>query len=585
MPNRRRINAPSVGRRSFLMGLAATAVAAPLGTLGLTKGRAVLDASGANVGPINAIVDSSPLSTAISVLIEDAAIATQALADAQNPSRGVVKEIRRDQEFSQFALTWTGSPDVSTFIRAERPDGTWSEWYQADPEMAADSDNGLVGTELLYIEPTKAVQVSSNGLNIFGPGSGVEWKDIVGIDKLDLSTIDVEALKSLGLDLGAIDPNTLAAGALGAATAGAPTMDSPSLTMPGMPQAPSSADKAAGEIADEAAAAAGAGAADAGADAAATGETPAPSDVSWAEIKPVNDTLPLDVVNAIFIDGNSAEGTINPIADGVNINGMPRVISRAQWGADESKRGSASYDSKLKAATVHHTAGSNNYTEAQAPGIVRGIYHYHAVTRGWGDIGYNALVDKFGNIYEGRAGGLDKNVQGAHAGGFNKGTFGISMMGDYSSVQPSQAMINSVGEMIGWRLKIAGIDPMGETTLTCAGFSGAKYAAGESVTLPAIFAHRNTGNTPCPGNSGYQQMGTIRTIAKQGASGSVPKPGGAQRSPGSGTVGDQVADGSPNAGSPQVSNNTAVNDAARQFASDFGPEFQKFADSLGISPR
>ncbi len=173
------------------------------------------------------------------------------------------------------------------------------------------------------------------------------------------------------------------------------------------------------------------------------------------------------------------------------------------------------YDDKLVGATVHHTAGSNNYSEAQAAGIVRGIYQYHAQTLGWCDIGYNALVDKFGNIYEGRYGGLDKNVQGAHAGGFNTGTFGISMMGNYTSVAPSQATINAVGNMIGWRLKIAGIKPKGTTQMTSGGTSYAKYAYGTKVTLPNIFAHRDVGTTTCPGDAGYAQMDSIRNIAEQ----------------------------------------------------------------------
>ena len=68
--------------------------------------------------------------------------------------------------------------------------------------------------------------------------------------------------------------------------------------------------------------------------------------------------------------------------------------------------------------------------------MMRSIYRYHAVSRGWGDIGYNVIVDKFGRRWEGRAGGLASTVVGAHAGGFNSGTFGVSMLGNYESVNP-----------------------------------------------------------------------------------------------------------------------------------------------------
>jgi hypothetical protein len=191
---------------------------------------------------------------------------------------------------------------------------------------------------------------------------------------------------------------------------------------------------------------------------------------------------------------------------------MPSVYSRAQWGADESlMTWGPQVASTLKAATVHHTAGSNNYSAADVPGILRGIYRYHAVTLGWGDIGYNALVDKFGRIWEGRAGGLAKPVVGAHAGGFNTYTFGVSMIGNYEVVPTTQPMIDSVAAIIGWKLALYNLDPQGSTTLTSGGTD--KYSAGTSVRLPTIFAHRDTKSTACPGKYGYAKMGEIRAKA------------------------------------------------------------------------
>lgn len=444
MPNRRRINAPSVGRRSFLYGLAATAAAAPLASWGFRAAPALVESPGTS--PIAATVNTAPLTDAISVLIEDAAVATQALADALHPLRGVVKEIRRPEKFSQFALTWQGDPNLDVFVRSERADGTWSDWFSADPHAPMSNDNSPMGTELLYVEPTNAVQVSTTGINLFGPGSGVNLQDIVGIDKLDFSSLN---LAEFGLPL-----------------------------IKSLAELPKT---------------------------------------DWTEIVSIPGAMALDSITAVFIDGNSSAGeVINPIAFESFVAGAPKVISRAAWGADESFRsqGVHSYQT-FKGTCVHHTAGSNNYTESQAAGIVRGIYAYHANTLGWGDIGYNALVDKFGNIYEGRYGGLDKNVEGAHAGGFNDGTFGISMMGNFEALTPPAATINAVGEMIGWRMKVGGVDPMSTAHITSTGFTRARYAAGQTATLPAIFAHRDTGYTTCPGNVGYTQMDAIRAIAKR----------------------------------------------------------------------
>jgi N-acetylmuramoyl-L-alanine amidase/Domain of unknown function (DUF4214) len=193
---------------------------------------------------------------------------------------------------------------------------------------------------------------------------------------------------------------------------------------------------------------------------------------------------------------------------------MPPVFSRAQWGADESIRTWApEYASTIKAATLHHTADSNKYTQAQVPDIMRSIYRYHTVSRGWGDIGYNVIVDKFGQLWEGRYGGLSSTVIGAHAGGFNTGTFGVSMLGNYDTVNTTQAMVNSVAAIIGWKLSLFGVDAQGSTVLTSGGGGTSKYVAGARVTVPTIFGHRDVGSTACPGRYGYAKLGEIRAMA------------------------------------------------------------------------
>ncbi|NUP27424.1 MAG: hypothetical protein HOQ44_12175, partial [Nocardia sp.] len=194
--------------------------------------------------------------------------------------------------------------------------------------------------------------------------------------------------------------------------------------------------------------------------------------------------------------------------------GGPPVITRNQWGADESIRcQEPTYDDGLGGITVHHTAGRNDYSKSESAGIVRAIYAYHSQTLGWCDMGYNALVDKYGQIFEGRYGGLDKTVQGAHAGGFNENTSGVAIMGDYQVEQPTDASIEAVGKFIGWRARIAGLDPKGQTTMYSEGTEFTPYAQGEQVHLPVVFAHRDVGNTSCPGDAAYAQMDRIRTIA------------------------------------------------------------------------
>ncbi len=190
----------------------------------------------------------------------------------------------------------------------------------------------------------------------------------------------------------------------------------------------------------------------------------------------------------------------------------PVIISRSQWGADESLRTAApSYSPAVKVAYIHHTASTNNYTADEAAAQVRGFYAYHTKSLGWSDIGYNFLADKFGRLYEGRYGGMDKAVIGAHAGGFNSGTMGVSMIGTYSTVAPTTSTISAVRDLLAWKLSLDGADPTGKAVLTSGGGSTSKYPAGADVTVNVIAGHRDTNNTACPGDQGYSKLPGLRT--------------------------------------------------------------------------
>ncbi|MGC5257933.1 peptidoglycan recognition protein family protein [Gordonia sp. DT218] len=194
--------------------------------------------------------------------------------------------------------------------------------------------------------------------------------------------------------------------------------------------------------------------------------------------------------------------------------GGPSVVARAQWGADESIRCSQpAYSPAARAAIVHHTAGSNDYTPEQSAEIVRGIYAYHARTLNWCDIGYNVLVDKYGQIFEGAFGGLDRNVEGTHTGGFNKATVGVSMIGNLDQVAPTPAMISSVARFLRWRLGKAGVNGLGSAQLTAEPFTDSKFPAGAVTSLPAISGHRDYNNTSCPGEFGHAALTAIRSMA------------------------------------------------------------------------
>ncbi|MFJ5265850.1 peptidoglycan recognition protein [Streptomyces sp. NPDC088387] len=194
------------------------------------------------------------------------------------------------------------------------------------------------------------------------------------------------------------------------------------------------------------------------------------------------------------------------------IGPRPKITTRKGWGADESLREKGFvYTKKVAAAFVHHTATGNNYQCADAPSVIRGIYRYHVKSMGWRDIGYNFLVDKCGNIYEGRAGGVAKPVLGAHTLGFNTNSMGIAAIGTFNSTKPSGVAVTAVARLSAWKLGIWGANPKAKTYLKSGG--GNLYTKGKNVQLNVISGHRDGFATDCPGAKLYDKLGTIRADA------------------------------------------------------------------------
>jgi hypothetical protein len=192
----------------------------------------------------------------------------------------------------------------------------------------------------------------------------------------------------------------------------------------------------------------------------------------------------------------------------LSVAGSPQIIPRSGWNADEAiRRAKPQYADAVHFAVVHHTAGSNDYTAAQSAAIVRGIEVYHVEGNGWNDIGYNFLVDRYGQIFEGRYGGIDKPVIGAHAEGFNTGSVGVAVLGSYGSAQISGAARRALVALLSWRLDVAHVDPL--STLSWPSLGNPRFPAGIPVFLRAISGHRDTGFTDCPGDALYAQLPEI----------------------------------------------------------------------------
>jgi hypothetical protein len=186
----------------------------------------------------------------------------------------------------------------------------------------------------------------------------------------------------------------------------------------------------------------------------------------------------------------------------------PSIRSRAAWGArPPTKHPSTTQD--LKLAIVHHTVSGNTYSRSEVPAVLRSIQAYHQVARGYGDIAYNILVDRFGVAWEGRAGGLRNVVLGGHSQGFNTGAVGVSVIGDYRTAGVSSAIFETVARVIAWKLAIHHVNPRSTVPYTSAG--SARYPAGTTVTLPRVVGHRDVQSTDCPGGNLYRRLPALRT--------------------------------------------------------------------------
>jgi len=190
----------------------------------------------------------------------------------------------------------------------------------------------------------------------------------------------------------------------------------------------------------------------------------------------------------------------------------PRIRSRKAWGANESWRdGGPYYNKRLKQVHVHHTVNGNDYSRSDVPGLIRGMYRYHTQSLGWSDLGYNFLVDRFGRIWEGRAGGPGRKVRGAHTLGFNHQSTGVALIGNHDTANLPRKAMWGVVKVAAWKLDKAGIGPRQKVFSRSKGSD--KYREGELVRLPAIDGHRDTNDTACPGDHAYARLPRIRRLA------------------------------------------------------------------------
>jgi N-acetylmuramoyl-L-alanine amidase len=196
----------------------------------------------------------------------------------------------------------------------------------------------------------------------------------------------------------------------------------------------------------------------------------------------------------------------------------PQIVTRAEWGADESLKrtsgGCQRHFYPVQQLFVHHTAGTNHDPHPKA--TMRAIYYFHTRVRGWCDIGYNFVIGPDGTVYEGRwarnyspwethtsESRSGEAVMGAHVLGFNAGSVGISLMGNYSLIRLPAVMRSSLARLLAWEADRHHLRPLHSHTYNSPDSSTSKR-------LPYIAGHRDANSTSCPGNYVYAALPAIR---------------------------------------------------------------------------
>lgn len=193
---------------------------------------------------------------------------------------------------------------------------------------------------------------------------------------------------------------------------------------------------------------------------------------------------------------------------------QPAIMPRASWGGDQCViPDHYHYNRRVQVMFVHHTgpvgSSSSGYSQAEVPQIIQALCRYHTQTQGWDDLAYNFLIDRFGTVWEGRGGGMDQAVQGAHTAGFNTYSTGVALIGDHRFALPSPAAQDALTRLAAWKLDLDHVDPNSLVTVTARAGSS-KYPEGTFVTLPAIAGHRDASVTSCPGEFAYSLLPGLR---------------------------------------------------------------------------
>ncbi len=194
-------------------------------------------------------------------------------------------------------------------------------------------------------------------------------------------------------------------------------------------------------------------------------------------------------------------------------SGAPEIVPRAAWGADQCPPGGTPEYGRVDVGMVHHTVSVNEYAPEDSAAIVLAMCRYHRYSNRWKDIGYNFVVDRFGRVFEGRAGGIDQAVVGAQAQGYNAVSTGVANVGTFTNVPQTAEGVRATADVLAWKLSLHGAPVQGTVAVRSGGGDVNRYPSGSDVTFQRISGHRDADRTECPGDLLYAQLPEIRRQA------------------------------------------------------------------------
>lgn len=421
--------------------------------------------TGSGAGSVSASTTSAVVPTApVDATVREIALTPAAGSSVTPDGRALLRRTARGRTklvsqpaavdgFGTVGVTWSAADPIAegaiTLSLRTRTGDAWTAWQSLpyDPDHgpdpgSAEARKARPGSEPVVLGTVDDVQVRT----VTSAGAPADMK---------LAVIGPGTPAATKVEAPAIDTNKLPGPTAAAARSAVPTGAAPTTTTPTTTAAPPTAGRGVTSLAG--------------------GSTPEGADLEGAG------------------DIALQDGPYTP---------KPVIFSRAQWGADESMRDASSlHYGEVHAGFIHHTVNANDYSAAEVPGIIRSIYAYHVRSRGWSDIGYNYLIDRFGRIWEGRYGGVTLDPVGAHTLNYNDDSFGASAIGNYQITQPSEALIQAYARLFAWKLAMAGV-PAASTR---------QYVT--SRYFEAINGHRDAAATLCPGKYLYAQIPRIRALA------------------------------------------------------------------------